>query len=150
MDIMEWQKEDYSISTDKSKLDIAVIHSYLSNESYWAEQIPFSIVKRSIDHSLCFGVYYHESQIGFARVISDYATFSYLCDVFILPEHRGRGLSKWLMEVITDFPDLQGLRRYLLTTLDAHGLYAQFGFTPYPQPDRLMARNYPDLYKTKK
>lgn len=147
---MEWQKEDYSISTDKSKLDIAVIHSYLSNESYWAEQIPFSIVKRSIDHSLCFGVYYHESQIGFARVISDYATFSYLCDVFILPEHRGRGLSKWLMEVITDFPDLQGLRRYLLTTLDAHGLYAQFGFTPYPQPDRLMARNYPDLYKTKK
>ena len=150
MNIMKWQKEDYIISTDKMKLDIAVIHSYLSNESYWAQQIPVDIVKRSIENSLCFGVYLADQQIGFARVISDFATFAYLGDVFILPEYRARGLSKWLMEVIIDHPDLAGLRRFLLTTSDAHGLYSQFGFVTYPQPERLMTRNNPDIYKTKK
>jgi GNAT superfamily N-acetyltransferase len=147
---MEWRKEDYSISTDKAKLNIDLVHIYLSNDSYWAQQIPLAIVKRSIENSLCFGVYYQNLQVGFARVISDFATFAYLGDVFILPQHRGKGLAKWLMQVITDFSHLQGLRRFLLTTKDAHGLYTQFGFVPYPQPDRLMTRNNPDIYKSKK
>ena len=147
---MEWQNGDYSISTDKSKLDIAIIYTYLSQDSYWAEQIPVGIVQRSIENSLCFGLYQKGLQVGFARIISDFATFAYLADVFVLPEHRGKGLSKWMMQVIMDLPDLQGLRRFLLTTRDAHGLYSQFGFTPYAQPERLMTRNDPDIYKSKK
>jgi GNAT superfamily N-acetyltransferase len=147
---MEWHNGDYSISTDKSKLDIAIIYTYLSQDSYWAEQIPVGIVQRSIENSLCFGLYQKGLQVGFARIISDFATFAYLADVFVLPEHRGKGLSKWMMQVIMDLPDLQGLRRFLLTTRDAHGLYSQFGFTPYAQPERLMTRNDPDIYKSKK
>ena len=150
MDPMEWHKEGFTISTDKSKLNIELVHAYLSKDSYWAQQIPVAVVKRSIDNSLCFGVYYENRQIGFARIISDFATFAYLADVFILPEQRGKGLSKWLMQVIIDYPALQGLRRFLLTTKDAHGLYSQFGFIPYPQPERLMTRNDPDMYKSKK
>lgn len=147
---MEWQNGDYLISTDKMKLDIGIIHTYLSRDSYWAEQVPLSVVVRSIEHSLCFGIYHHGQQVGFARVISDLATFAWLADVFILPEHRGKGLSKWLMQVIIDYPGLQGLRRFLLGTKDAHGLYLQFGFVAYPQPERLMSRSTPDIYKTKK
>ncbi|MBS1574469.1 MAG: GNAT family N-acetyltransferase [Bacteroidetes bacterium] len=147
---MHWQKDDYTISTDQSKLDIKVVHDYLSNESYWAEKIPMDIVKSSIENSLCFGLYYKNIQVGFARVVSDFATFAYLGDVFVLPEHRGRGLSKWMMTLIMNYPQLQGLRRFLLTTKDAHSLYAQFGFVPYPQPERLMAINRPDIYKDKK
>lgn len=147
---MEWIKGDYKISTDKSKINLAVVQDYLCNQSYWAEGIPTDIVKRSIDNSLCFGIYRNEEQVGFARVISDYATFAYLGDVFILNGHRGQGLSKWLMEIIMSYPDLQGLRRFLLTTKDAHGLYAQFGFTPYPQPERMMTINRPSIYKDKK
>lgn len=147
---MHWQKDDYIISTDRSSIDIKLVHDYLSNESYWAEKIPVDIVQRSIENSLCFGLYYKNVQVGFARIISDYATFAYLGDVFILPGHRGKGLSKWLMTIIMDYPQLQGLRRFLLTTKDAHSLYAQFGFVPYPQPERMMTINRPDIYKTEK
>lgn len=141
-------KEGYSISTNKHLLDIAVIHQYLSVESYWAKNIPLEVVKRSVEHSLCFGVYHHSTQIGFARVITDKATFAYLADVFILPQHRGKGLSKWLVATIHAHPDLQGLRRWILGTKDAHGLYAQFGWQPLPEEivPRFMQLHNPDVY----
>ena len=148
MEIMEWRKDSYLISTDKSKIDIATVHRFLS-QSYWAEGIPIEIVKRGVDNSLCFAIYQGERLIGFARVITDFATFGYLADVFILPEERGKGLSKWLMRVILDHPRLQGLRRFTLATRDAHGLYAQFGFTPFDKPERWMERHAPDIYKRK-
>lgn len=132
--------DKYSISTDKARLDVAMIHRYLSTESYWALNIPREIVERSIENSLCFGVYLADAQVGFARVITDQATFAYLSDVFILPEHRGNGLSKQLMQTISDWPTLQGLRRWMLATNDAHALYAQFGFTTPDQPELLMQR----------
>lgn len=120
----------YTISTDKSRLDLTMIHQFLSQEAYWCLNIPKDIVQRSIENSLCFGVYQEEQQVGFARVITDYATFAYLADVFILPEHRGKGLSKQLMAEIMADSRLQGLRRWMLITFDAHGLYSQFGFQP--------------------
>jgi len=143
---MGWKKDEYSISTDKSKIDIDVVHGYLS-QSYWAEEIPKETVKRSIENSLCFGVYKQEKQIGFARVISDCATFAYLADVFILEEERGKGLSKWLMEIIIKHPQLQDLRRFTLATRDAHGLYEQFGFTLFDKPERWMQRHNPEIYR---
>ena len=148
MEIMEWRKDGYLISTDKSKIDIATVHRFLS-QTYWAEGIPIEIVKRGVDNSLCFAIYRGERLIGFARVITDFATFAYLADVFILPEERGKRLSKWLMRVILDHPRLQGLRRFTLATRDAHGLYAQFGFTPFDKPERWMQRHAPDIYKQK-
>src|SRR5262245_31928009 len=126
-----------TISTDKSKLDLTVVHQFLSG-SYWAEGIPVEVVSRAIEHSLCFGVYDDGRQIGFARVISDFATFAYLADVFILESHRGRGLSKLLMREVMNHPDLQGLRRFTLMTRDAHGLYRQFGFAGASRPDYYM------------
>lgn len=120
----------YTISTDKSRLDLNVIHQFLSQEAYWSPNIPKELVQKAIDNSLCFGIYADNQQVGFARVISDYATFGYLSDVFIVPEHRGKGLSKQLMASIMAHPDLQGLRRWMLITRDAHGLYSQFGFQP--------------------
>ncbi|HEV8285619.1 MAG TPA: GNAT family N-acetyltransferase [Chitinophagaceae bacterium] len=146
MEIMEWKRDDYLISTDKSKIDVKIIHHFLS-QSYWAEGIPMEIVERSIEHSLSFGMYYQRKLIGFARVISDFATFAYLADVFILPEERGKGLSKWLMQVIVDHPQLQDLRRFTLATRDAHGLYTQFGFTLFDKPERWMQKYDPDVYK---
>jgi N-acetylglutamate synthase-like GNAT family acetyltransferase len=146
MEIREWKKEDYLVSTDKTKIDIAVVHHFLS-QSYWAEGIPVEVVKQSIDNSLCFVLYHQQKLIGFARVISDFATFAYLADVFILPDKRGKGLSKWLMKIIIEHPQLQGLRRFTLATKDAHGLYAQFGFTPFDKPERWMQRHNPDVYK---
>lgn len=130
----------YEVSADKSRLDVPLIHQYLSQESYWAQNIPLDVVQRSIDNSLCFGIYCHDQQVGFARVITDQATFAYLADVFVLPEHRGKGLSKQLMETISNLPTLQGLRRWLLATRDAHALYNQFGFTALDQPDQIMQR----------
>lgn len=130
----------YTINSDKSQLDILLIHCFLSKESYWAQNIPLDVVQRSIDNSLCFGVYHYDQQVGFARVITDQATFAHVADVFILPEHRGRGLSKQLMEAILSWPTLQGLRRWMLATNDAHALYRQFGFTALDQPDLLMQR----------
>lgn len=140
MHIYEAHENGFTISTDKSKLDIAVIHEYLSVHSYWAKDIPFEKVERSISFSFCFGVYKQNEQIGFARLITDYTTYAYLADVFILPSHRGLGLSKWLMAFITTNPEVQGLRRWVLATQDAHGLYAQYGFEPYDKPERLMQR----------
>ena len=129
---------DYFISTDKTRLDIPLIHKFLSQEAYWCRNIPIDIVQRSIENSVCFGVYQAENQVGFARVITDFATFGYLADVFILPEHRGQGLSKQLMAFIMSYPPLQGLRRLMLVTYDAHGLYEQFGFKPIDNPENTM------------
>jgi GNAT superfamily N-acetyltransferase len=131
-------KKGFSISTDKNLLDVEVIYNYLSQESYWAKNIPQEKVNRSIENSMCFGVYKDERQIGFARVITDKATFAYLADVFIINEFRGLGLSKWLVQTILVHPDLQTLRRWLLATADAHGLYNQFGFLPLTSPERWM------------
>ncbi len=140
--------EAYSISTDPGKMDIPLIHRYLSQESYWAQNIPLEVVARSIAHSFCFGVYHQDAQVGFARLITDRATFAYLCDVFILPDHRGKSLSKWLIETIHVHPELQGLRRWMLGTKDAHGLYAQFGWTVLPPEivPRFMQLHNPDVY----
>lgn len=129
---------DYIISTDKARLNVDLIHRYLSEESYWAQNIPRELVEKSINHSLCFGIYQCDEQVGFARVISDFTIFAYLADVFILPMHRGKGLSKKLMQAIVAHPDLQGLRRIMLGTRDAHGLYAQFGFLPLDKPESFM------------
>ncbi|HLK96821.1 MAG TPA: GNAT family N-acetyltransferase [Hymenobacter sp.] len=131
---------EYTISSDKSRLDIPLIHRYLSQESYWAQNIPLDVVQRSIDNSLGFGLYQDGQQVGFARVITDQATFAYLADVFVLPEHRGRGLAKQLLNVISNWPTLQGLRRWMLATNDAHALYRQFGFAALDQPDLIMHR----------
>jgi GNAT superfamily N-acetyltransferase len=139
-------KDNFSISTDKSKLDISVIHDFLSG-SYWSENIPVETVQKCIEGSMCFGVYDNNRQVGFARMVTDNSTFAYLADVFIIEEYRGRGLSKWLVEFILSHPDLQGLRRILLATKDAHNLYKQFGFTPINNPDRFMQIHNPDIYK---
>ena len=140
-------KDGFCISTNKSKLDILAIHHFLSTEAYWNLGIPFETVKKSIDHSLNFGLYHNEQQIGFARIISDFSTIAYLGDVYVLPEFRGRGLSKWLMETITSFPELQGLRRWILLTGDAHGLYKQFGWKDISNPERWMELHNKDVYK---
>ncbi|HEY5968126.1 MAG TPA: GNAT family N-acetyltransferase [Chitinophagaceae bacterium] len=143
---MDFIKDGFTISTEKEKLDIDLIHSFL-NRTYWAEGISKEIIRRSIEGSLCFGVFENNKQVGFARMITDKATFAYLADVFIIEEYRGRGLSKWLMEVIMSHPDLQGLRRMILVTKDAHGLYRQFGFTPLINVDRWMNILDTDVYK---
>lgn len=131
-------KKGFIISTDKALLDFDLIFHYLDQESYWAKGIPPEKVKKSIEGSMCFGVYHHKKQIGFARVISDNATFAYLCDVFVSSEYRKQGLSKWLIQTIVNHPDLQGLRRWSLATADAHGLYKQFGFTELSKPANWM------------
>lgn len=128
---------NFSISTDKSQLDLEMIDNFLKT-SYWAKDVPKSIVEKSIAHSLCFGVYDKEQQIGFARVVSDYATFAYLADVFILESYRGQGLGKWLIQSILTHSELQNLRKFLLGTWDAHELYRQFGFNSLNRPERYM------------
>jgi GNAT superfamily N-acetyltransferase len=145
--VQEHRRDGYLLSDDPARLDLPAIHAFL-RETYWARGIPLETVRRSIAHSLCFGLYAEGSgaQAGFARVITDRATFAYLGDVFVLPEHRGRGLSKWLMACILAHPALQGLRHWALATADAHGLYAQYGFTPLAQPERWMRRHDPDVY----
>ncbi len=137
---------DYEVCTDRDRLDLEVIHGFLVR-SYWSPGIPRSVVARAIEHSLCFGIYHHGAQVGFARVVSDRATFAYLADVFVLEEHRGIGLSKRLLTAIMAHPDLQGLRRFLLGTRDAHGLYRQFGFDQLDHPSRLMEILRPDIYR---
>jgi GNAT superfamily N-acetyltransferase len=143
---IEHHRGDFLVTTDPTRLDVAFIHAYLVR-SYWAEGIPREVVERSIANSLCFGAFEGEQQVGFARVITDYATFAYLADVFIIESHRGRGLSKFLMECIVNHPELQGLRRWILGTRDAHALYAKFGFTPLTKPDRFMELHSPEVYK---
>ncbi len=144
---MDYIKEQFVISTEKSKLDIDYIHNYLCNESYWAENIPIAVVKKAIEGSLCFGIYNEDKQIGFARVITDMACFAYLADVFVDKSYRGLGISKWLMEVIIAHPDLQGLRRFLLATRDAHTLYEKFGFSLLSHPEKWMHIHNPNVYK---
>jgi len=170
--IVESRRDEFLVSTDRTRLDRDAIHGFLTN-CYWAKGIPREVVARSIEHSLCFGVYDGLSkgsqglakesrpgpperhgtsapvQVGFARVVSDFATVAYLGDVFILESHRGRGLSKWLMECITGHPALQNLRRWILLTRDAHALYARFGFTPLKSPARYMELHRPDIYETR-
>jgi GNAT superfamily N-acetyltransferase len=148
------QNIDYLVNSEPAWLDLELIHRFLSEHSYWARGIPRDVVARSIANSLCFGVYAFAKgapdparrQVGFARVATDRATFAYLADVFVLPEHRGRGLSKRLMEAVLAHPDLQGLRRWMLATADAHELYRRYGFTALSQPDRFMQRHDPDVY----
>lgn len=132
--IITAEKPPYSISTDRERLDLPMITEYLAH-SYWAEGIPLPVVERAVQGSLCFGLYEGTRQVGFARCVTDAATFAYLADVFVLESHRGRGLARWLMEVIVSHPDLQGLRRFSLVTRDAHGLYEKFGFTPLVRPE---------------
>jgi GNAT superfamily N-acetyltransferase len=134
-----WWRDGYLISTDASMLDLEVVHAYLSR-SYWAAGVPEDVVRRSIENSLCFGVYRGEEQAGFARVVTDRATFAYLADVFVLEEHRGQGIGKWLVEVILSHPDLQGLRRWMLATRDAHDLYRRYAFTELARPGIFMER----------
>src|ERR1700744_13270 len=143
---MERTQGGYTLSTDKSRLDVDAIHHFLSMEAYWSRHIPRALVERAIDHSVCFGIYHGNAQVGFARVVTDQATFGYLADVYILDAHRGRGLSKWMMEEIMAHPDLQGLRRFMLAPRDAHGLSAQFGFAPVANPDPLMQINHVNPY----
>ena len=133
----EYGKEQFLITTNRSRLDVEMIHSFLTR-SYWAKGIRREVVARSLENSLCFGVYRDTEQIGFARVISDYATYAYIGDVFIVESYCGHGLGKWLMQCIMEHPRLQGLRRWSLVTADAHGLYAQFGFTALDAPERYM------------
>jgi GNAT superfamily N-acetyltransferase len=148
--IVEHHRGEFLVSTDPKRLNLDVIHNFLTN-CYWAKGIPLETVKRSIEHSLCFGVYDSGgAQVGYARVISDFATVAYLGDVFVLESHRGRGLSKWIMECILQHPALQGLRRWILLTRDAHGLYTQFGFTPVKSPERYMELHRPDVYEIRK
>lgn len=146
-EIVEQRRGKFLISTDPARLDLDVIHNFLTN-CYWARGIPREVVERSNARSLCFGVYHENgAQVGFARVISDFATIAYVGDVFVLESHRGRGLSKWLMECITQHSALQNLRRWILTTRDAHGLYAQVGFTAVKFPERYMERHDPNVYE---
>lgn len=135
--IQTHHKGNFTISTDPSRLDVGRVHNYLAS-SYWARGIPYKVVEKSLTHSLCFGVYAGDRQIGLGRVITDRATFAYLADVFIIDEFQGQGLGKWLMSCILNHPDLQGLRRLILATKDAHGLYAQFGFEAMENPGRFM------------
>lgn len=140
---------EYRVSTDPNELDLAAIHNYLSTDSYWAQEIPVAVVEKAIANSLCFGLYKENQQIGFARLVTDKATFAYLADVYVLEEHRGQGLSKWLMEVIQSHPDVQGLRRWMLMTRDAQGLYEQFGWTVLDEDARArtMQRHFKEVYK---
>jgi GNAT superfamily N-acetyltransferase len=137
----------YEFTCDKQRLDIEAIHAFLA-QSYWSPGIPRAIVERAIANSLCFAVFQENKQIGFGRVVTDKATFAYLADVYILPEHRGKGLSKRLVEQVLQHPDLQGLRRMMLATLDAHGLYRKFGFKPLAAPERIMEIHNPGVYST--
>ncbi len=141
-----YQKDGFTISTNPLLLNVPYLHHYLSVKSYWAQNIPVEIVQKSIEGSCCFGLYQNEKQIGFARVITDFATYGYLCDVFVDEAFRGLGLSKWMMAVVHEHPQLQGFRNWALGTKDAHGLYEQFGYVMHPEPFRVMRKSNPDVY----
>ena len=148
METVEHRRGEFTVTTDRARLDLDMVHEFLAS-SYWAAGIPHDVFLRSVEDSLCFGVFENAKQVGFARVITDYATYAYLADVFILESHRRKGLSKFLMGCIVSHPQLQGLRRWTLATRDAHSLYAKFGFTPLKNPDRFMELHNPDVYKPK-
>jgi GNAT superfamily N-acetyltransferase len=139
---------EYEISTDTHRLNVEVVHNFLAEESYWSPGIPRAIVVRAMQNSLCFGVYHRAAQVGFARVVTDKSTFALLADLFILTAHRGKGLSKWLMRCVVGHEDLQGLRRLLLLTSDAHSLYRQFGFKELGNPSRFMEVLRQDIYSS--
>lgn len=141
--VQEYRKDSYRITTDSSRFDIGAIQTYLSKESYWSKGISLVTLRKALQNSLGFAMLYRVEQIGFARVVTDYATFAYLADVYILKEYRKQGLSKWLLECILEHPDLQNLRRLLLVTADAHSLYAKYGFTALENPDRFMEIHSP-------
>jgi len=145
-DVQVWEREGYRISTDRDLLDLERIHRYLSEESYWAAGIRFDLVERAIAGSYCFGLYSGGGLAGFARVVTDGATFGYLADVFVLPEHTGKGLGGWLVECTQAHPELAGLRRWVLVTADAHDLYERFGFKPLANPERYMELHVPGVY----
>ena len=144
----EWRRGDYLISTDRERLDLNVIHDYLSRESYWAQGRSLETVERSIANSLPFGIYKDDKLVGFGRVVTDYATFGWIADVFVLDEFRGQGLSKWLVEVMLAHPELQGFRRWVLATKDAHGLYRKYGFAELLKPERWMERPDPKMQES--
>ena len=136
------EPQEYEISTDKTRLDLELIHDYLSNRSYWAQGRSLEATKESIEHSLCFGLYDGNQQVGFARVVTDYATFAWLCDVFVIESHRGRGLGKAMVARAVAHPELQGLKLFLLATRDAHELYRQYGgFKALQEPEKWMVRS---------
>lgn len=155
----EQRRDPFLVSTAPQLIDLGVVHAFLSRDAYWSKDIPMDVVRRGIENCLAFGLYDTSraragagsgaapEQIGLARVITDRATFAYLSDVFVLPAYRGRGLSKWLMEAVMAHPDLQGLRRWMLLTADAHGLYRRFGFTDPATPERILERVVPDIYR---
>lgn len=146
----ERRSGSYTVSDDPARLDLRAMHAYLTR-SYWSAGIPFALVERAVRSSLCIGAYDEAgAQVGLVRVISDYATFCYVCDVYVLEDHRGRGLSKAMLGMVMDHPRLQGLRRWSLVTADAHGLYRQFGFKPVAQPERHMERLQPDIYRSRR
>lgn len=147
MPALEATRGTYRITTDRERVDLDAVHAYLSR-SYWAEGIPREVLARAVARSLCFSLLESNHQVGFARVVGDGATFAYLCDVYVLEAHRGRGLGKWLVATVQSHPDLQGLRRFVLVTRDAHGLYKPFGFTPLHDPARYMEVARPDVYRT--
>ncbi|MGH9873536.1 MAG: GNAT family N-acetyltransferase [Pyrinomonadaceae bacterium] len=146
--VESWERGDYLISTDRSRLDVELIHEFISKTSYWGQGRSLEVVQRSLDNSLNFGLYKNTEQLGFARVVTDYATFAWIADVFVLPEHRGQGLSKWLMEVMLSHPRLQGFRRWVLATKDAHSLYERYGFIPLHRPERWMERPDPNMQES--
>lgn len=143
----EWSRDGLLVTTDPARIDLEAVHAFLT-ESYWAQGIPRALVERSVQHSLCFSLLEDERQIGFARVVSDRATFAYLADVYVLASHRGRGLATWLTQCALAHPDLQGLRRWMLVTRDAHGVYRKVGFQDLAHPDRHLEIARPDLYRT--
>jgi GNAT superfamily N-acetyltransferase len=143
--VLSWRRDEFENTTDPSRIDREAVYAFLAT-SYWAQGIPRDVFLRSLEHALPFSLWSPERQVGFARVVTDRATFAYVGDVFVLPDHRGRGLSVWLMQVIVAHPDLQGLRRWLLATRDAHGLYEKVGFRPLANPSRWMERHDPDVY----
>lgn len=145
---MEWKRDNFWVSDRHVDLDIGVIHGFLS-QSYWAKGIPRALLEKALANSMCCGLYVASRQIGFARAITDRATFAYLADVFLLDEYRGLGLGKWLVSCVLEHPELQGLRRWLLVTADAHELYRPLGFTSLPRPERLMEIHAPDVYRDK-
>ena len=145
---MEWRRDDYVVSDERSRLDRASVRRFIADESYWAAGIPQSLMDKAIDNSLCFGLYRGDAQVGFARVVTDRATFGYLCDVFVETAHRGAGLGKWLVSCVLSHPDLQGLRRLSLMTRDAHELYAPHGFRPMADPTRYLEIHRPNVYRT--
>ena len=146
---MEWTSERYLISDDRDRLDRDLVHRFLRDDSYWSQGVPRDVVDRSIDNSLCFGLYDGTEQVGFARLVTDRSTFAFLADVFVVPSHRGRGLAKWLCATVLAHPDLVGVRRVLLGTDDAHALYEQLGFTPLDHTERFMDifRPAPEIYR---